>query len=172
MEIKRLGKEDGKDYWELRLEALQKNPEAFLTSYQAAVEKKDPIQTIQSRLEAANNYTYGAYLADQLVGIVTMLRNEHAKTAHKADILAMYVSSEARRHNVGFQLIRKAQEEAYTIGIEQLELSVVAGNLPAKKLYEKAGFSRYGVEPNAIKENGEYMDEELMICFIDSPNPA
>ncbi len=166
MEVHRLGPEHAAEYWELRLEALRESPEAFLTTYQAAIAKENPVDSTAKRLEAVSNYTYGAYMERQLVGVVTMLRKEQEKVAHKGDILAMYVTKSARGNGVGYELLKKAKQDAAEIGIEQLGLSVVADNLAAQHLYKKAGFTCYGVEKNAIKQENEYVDEIHMVCFL------
>ncbi|SDM01718.1 GNAT family N-acetyltransferase [Sediminibacillus halophilus] len=166
MEVQRLGREYAAEYWELRLEALRENPEAFLTTYQAALTKESPVDSTAKRLEAVSNYTYGAYMNRQLVGVVTMLRKEQEKVAHKADILAMYVTPSARGNGVGHELLQRAKRDAAEIGVEQLGLSVVADNLAAQHLYKKAGFTCYGKEKNAIKQENKYVDEVHMVCFL------
>ncbi|QTN01380.1 GNAT family N-acetyltransferase [Sediminibacillus dalangtanensis] len=162
----RLGHDHAAEYWKLRLDALRENPEAFLTTYQAALAKENPVDSTAKRLEAVSNYTYGAYMEKQLVGVVTMLRKEQEKVAHKADILAMYVTASARGNGVGYELLKRAKRDAAEIGIEQLGLSVVADNLAAQHLYKKAGFTCYGIEKNAIKQEKKYVDEIHMVCFL------
>ena len=52
-------------------------------------------------------------------------------------------------------------------GLEQIKLAVVSDNSSAKKLYRSLGFKTYGVEPNALKYNGKYFDEDLMVLIFD-----
>ena len=61
MEIRLLGAADAKKYWELRLEALQQHPEAFLTSYEDAIKRDNPIEQIASNFTDEGNYTFGAF---------------------------------------------------------------------------------------------------------------
>ena len=57
--------------------------------------------------------------------------------------------------------IRKLAKER---GIEQLELEVMEGNDRAIRLYEKFGFERFGVRPNAIHlKDGTRLRELLMV---------
>ena len=51
-------------------------------------------------------------------------------------------------------------------GLEQVVLSVTAGNAHAVRLYEGAGFVRYGLQPRAIKVDGQYHDKALMIRIL------
>ncbi len=61
------------------------------------------------------------------------------------------------------ELIKKAKN---CNGVEQIKLTVVSENGTAKKLYKSLGFEVYGVERNALKFNGKYFDEELMVLRI------
>ncbi|MGN4125083.1 GNAT family N-acetyltransferase [Lysinibacillus sphaericus] len=47
--------------------------------------------------------------------------------------------------------------------MEQINLTVVSENSSAKKLYKSLGFKVYGVERNALKFNGQYFNENLMV---------
>lgn len=95
------------------------------------------------------------------------MRETSLKTAHKGNIYGMFVAPETRGMGVGKllleELIRKAKNSN---GLEQLNLTVVSNNVAAKKLYTSLGFDVYGVERNALKDNGEYFDEDLMVLFI------
>lgn len=44
--IRLLTKADAKQYWELRLQALQVNPEAFVTTYEEAVRQETPLNEL------------------------------------------------------------------------------------------------------------------------------
>ena len=50
--------------------------------------------------------------------------------------------------------------------IEQMTLTVIAGNAAAKKLYEGFGFQLYGTEYNAVKWRGKYFAEDLMMLMV------
>lgn len=51
------------------------------------------------------------------------------------------VHQDSRREGIGRALLSKALEEAREEGLSRLELHVLSGNLPARKLYERLGFS-------------------------------
>jgi hypothetical protein len=34
------------------------------------------------------------------------------------------------------------------------------------RLYESTGFQAYGFEKNAMKHNGRFFDEQLMVCTL------
>ncbi|HKE12024.1 MAG TPA: GNAT family N-acetyltransferase, partial [Myxococcota bacterium] len=62
--------------------------------------------------------------------------------------LAIGVRGEARGRGVGTLLLRALLGEARSEGIAQVSLSVEVEN-PARRLYERMGFERIGVEGNA-----------------------
>jgi RimJ/RimL family protein N-acetyltransferase len=129
-------------------------------------EVKFTLETVIERLKPTDDkFVLGAF--DLLVGIVTFMRESSPKTAHKGNVYGMFVVPEMRGKGLGksllLELIRKAK---YCNGLEQINLTVVSDNEPAKKLYKSIGFQVYGVEQNALKFNGEYFDEDLMVFKI------
>ena len=46
--------------------------------------------------------------------------------------------------------------------VELVQLTVVRDNEQARHLYASLGFREYGVEKNALKQDGRYYDEVLM----------
>lgn len=51
-------------------------------------------------------------------------------------------------------------------GIEQIYLSVVTTNEPAKKLYVSLGFEFFGRGKRALKFDHTYYDEDHMVLFL------
>ncbi|MEW9502466.1 GNAT family N-acetyltransferase [Jeotgalibacillus marinus] len=165
MEIRRVQVEDAKQYRAFRLEALKNASQAFGASYEE--EMNDSIDKHKSRFSSEDSFTFGAFNQEKLIGVVTLVPNKLIKIQHKANILAMYVTPSQRGEGVGAQLMEKAIEQAKRLpSIEQVLLTVVESNLPAKKLYSSLGFVPFGLEKNAMKVNGEYVDEEYMVLFL------
>lgn len=73
----------------------------------------------------------------------------------------MYVRSRARKAGIGRRLAEAVIEHA-SQHVELIQLTVVSGNEPARRLYASLGFTEYGVEKNALKHDGRYWDEVLM----------
>jgi ribosomal protein S18 acetylase RimI-like enzyme len=48
-----------------------------------------------------------------------------------------------------------------------LTLSVTVGNTAARRLYIRAGFTVYGVEPLSLRVGADLLDEELMVLRLD-----
>jgi len=167
MKIRLLAPADAKNYWELRLEALKQNPEAFLTVYEEAVIRENPVEQTALNFAAEGNYTFGAFDGDRLVGMVTLLREGAKKLQHRANIFAMYVMPEKRGLGAGKLLMQGAIEKAMTIeGLEKINLTVTASNENAKKLYCSFGFKTFGYEEKALKYEGVYFDEEHMVLQL------
>ncbi|MEH7464013.1 GNAT family N-acetyltransferase [Bacillus thuringiensis] len=165
--IKMLTEVDAANYWDIRLEALQKNPEAYVTTYEEAIKKKEPIQEVIKNLQGEHSYTFGAFdESNKLVGIVTLLTESRAALRHKGHIVGMYVSAQSRGRGYARNLINEVVKKAKQFNVEQISLSVVSDNIAAKKLYQSIGFESYGLEKRALKMDEVYRDEEYMALFL------
>ena len=52
--------------------------------------------------------------------------------------------------------------------MESVHLSIEHGNVAARRLYESRGFEMWGVEPQAMKSDGEYLDEAHLRLVLAS----
>ena len=65
-------------------------------------------------------------------------------------------------------MIRALVKEAFANSeVEQLELGVESNNAGAIRVYENAGFQRFGHLKHFFKDNGKYFDEYLMVLYRD-----
>src|SRR4051794_14039232 len=108
--IRDLNEHDAETYWKFRLEALQQNPESFATSYEEAIARKNPIEQTANNLQSKHSFTFGFFKEENLVGVVTLLLENHLKLKHKAMIVAMFVSPNARKQGIARSLILEAIE--------------------------------------------------------------
>ena len=65
-------------------------------------------------------------------------------------------------------VFRKLRVAFFSTGDElhQLTLSVTASNATAVRLYESAGFTRYGTLPRAIRVGSRFLDKDLMVLNL------
>jgi ribosomal protein S18 acetylase RimI-like enzyme len=157
VEIRRLAAGDAELFRDIRLEALRCHPEAFGSTFEA--ESVHPLSWFSRRLDA--NHVHGAFRAARLVGVASLIVRDSAKMAHKGALVGMYVRPEARRARVGRRLVEAVIETARR-HVELIQLTVVAENEAARRLYASLGFVEYGLEKKALKQGGRYYDEVLM----------
>jgi ribosomal protein S18 acetylase RimI-like enzyme len=159
--VRRLTPEDAADYRAIRLTALAEAPEAFGSTY--AAEADQPLAAFAQRLTSAA--VFGAYINDRIAGLMVFRQADGAKDAHKAHLYSVFVAREARGMGVGDALLTAVIAHGRDV-VEQILLAVVADNAAAIRLYERHGFATYGVEPRALKSDGVYFDEVLMVRML------
>ena len=110
---------------------------------------------------------FGAFLPDgSLGGINAFLRNEGAKERHRGWMIQVYVRPAHRGSGMAAALVEHLLEHARR-HVVQVHLGVWSENVPAIRLYERLGFATYGTEPRYLFVNGRYIDEHLMVRFLD-----
>jgi ribosomal protein S18 acetylase RimI-like enzyme len=167
MLLRKLTEEDTEALWNLRLRALRDNPEAFGSTYEETLQRGK--ESFRQRLRQPHEQTFflGAFEEESLVGMVGFYRESGLKGQHKGYIISMYTAPEQRGKGIGKALVAEAIAQARKIqGLEQLLLAVVTTNDAARRLYRSLGFEVYGLEPHALKQDGQYWDEELMILRL------
>ena len=159
--VRRLGEADVAAYREIRLEALARAPEAFGSTL--AREQAFAPADFLDRL--TRGVVLGAFEGTALDGIAGLVVAAGEKERHKGTLFGMYVRPDARGRGVGRALVEAVLAAAEGV-VEQVLLAVVDGNGGARRLYERCGFTTYGVEPRALKFEGRYFDEVLMVCRL------
>ncbi len=160
IEIRRLTEASAGDavlYRDIRLEALRTNPEAFGSTFE--IEDAQPLTWFSAGL--ASSTLLGAFRDAQLLAIAGFAIQQGPKKAHKGFIWGMYVRPDARRAGIGRRLIEAILDLARH-HVELVQLTVVRENEQARHLYASLGFLEYGIETNALKQDGRYYDDVLM----------
>jgi RimJ/RimL family protein N-acetyltransferase len=158
LKVRRLGANDIASYREIRLEGLQKHPEAFSLSWEE--EAASPASWWAERL-ATNVVLGGGIDGSPLLGVVAFRVHSAAKLQHKGILWGMYVRPHARGMGLAASLVQRVVEWARP-PVEEICLTVVASNAAACRLYRRAGFEQYGLERRALKIGDRYYDEALM----------
>ena len=150
-------------YRDVRLEGLKQSPEAFGSVFEFECEK--PPSWFEARI--AQSEIFGAFSGGELQGIAGYRVQDGPKENHKGLLWGMYVRPAARNSGLGRLLVEAVVKRA-SGHVELLQLTVVSENLAARRLYESLGFAEYGHEARALKHNGRYYDEILMVRFLAS----
>lgn len=145
---------------------MQDSPDAFSTLYEYALKK--PIEKTRAQLDSKQSITFGAYIENECIGNMTLVRNIVPKMKHKASIVAVYVSPLYRGTGAANKLMKKLLEYAQREeGLDQLNLMVANHNLRAKKFYLRFGFETYGTEIRSMKVGERTIGEDLMVKFLN-----
>lgn len=169
VEIRLLEPDDAPAYWALRLEALEREPEAFSSSPED--HRALSLGEVGSRLGAhpADRFTIGAFAEGRLAGMAAFVREPKAKLRHKGGIFGVYVTSAMRGRSLGRNILTALVDRAARLeGLEQINLVVAASQSAARNLYRSLGFESFGCERRALKVGGRYVDEEYMVLYLPS----
>ncbi|RYE06250.1 MAG: GNAT family N-acetyltransferase [Rickettsiaceae bacterium] len=161
MNIKILTQASVEEYKNIRLQALQNEPYSFGGSYEEEVN----YQTDYWQQAVKKNVIFGAVVDTKIVGILGFYTTVNNKTKHKRFLFAMYVCPEYRAGRIASRLLQAAIDHAGMI-VSQLHLSCTTTNIGALRLYKKHGFKIYGREPRALKVDGKFINEYLMILNL------
>ena len=86
-----------------------------------------------------------------MLGIAGFVSRDSAKETHKGLLFGMYVRPVARGTGVARRLVEWVVDFARS-NVELIQLSVVVGNEPARRLYARLGFVEYGIEQFFVPE--------------------
>ena len=167
--IRQLLEDDAGPYRALRLRALREYPQAFTSSYEE--ESGKPMDWSERRLKPdaqwPNDVFMGAFESDDLCGMAGLQGRYRAKERHNATVVGMYVAPECAGKGVGAALLQGLIARArFMPELEQIDLTVTAGNGHAEALYRRCGFVEYGRLKRAICVDGEYLAKVHMVLVL------
>jgi ribosomal protein S18 acetylase RimI-like enzyme len=168
LEILSLPLESWQEYKELRLRALQREPQAFGSNYAREVEY--PNEKWQQRIQGVidgQGLMLFARLDGKLVGMIGGYQDDDNKPQKRIQIWGMYVDPEARGRGIAKtlmnNLISKIRERG-DILIAKLEVN--EDQDPAKKLYENMGFKIVGTKTRALGDGKKHQLLEMELDLI------
>ena len=162
---------DAEAFRAMRLEAVRRHPLAF-TADLATLEARTPHAWREQVIGAGGAGDQVIMVADAtaaggtLAGMAGVFTPEQPKLNHVGTVWGVYVREPFRGVGLGDALLRACVDWSRRKGLLVLKLSVVAGNDAARRCYERAGFTPYGVEPNAVRWEGKLYDETLMAVLL------
>jgi len=160
---------DVDEYRRVRLRALAEHPEAFRSD--AEEEAAKPLPWWEARLAPrteSNGAFFGAWTAARrLVGTAGLLLEARRKVCHTATIVGMYVAPEHAGRGLGARLLDACIDVARADpALEVLYLTVTSTNSGAIRLYERAGFVAYGLEPRSMRLGDRAFDKLMMALHL------
>jgi len=164
LQVRALVEADVEAYKTLRDHVLARHEEAFTSD--AATEAQRNATSYLARLgaDASGSYTLGAWSGARLVGAITCERDPRRKVRHLGHIVGTMVATDWQGRGAGRELLEALIERATADDeLHLLTLTVTAGNQAATRLYQRAGFTRYGTLPRAIRVAGRFFDKDLML---------
>jgi RimJ/RimL family protein N-acetyltransferase len=168
IEIRVLEADDAPAWWNLRLEALQREPEAFGASVEGHYKLSHDAIRQRLAVDTENKFVIGAFFNGKLVGTAGFIRENGAKERHKGRVWGVYLDAAMRGKGVGLDMMKALLDRASGIsGLEQIALAVASGQTAAIALYRSLGFVPFGCEVHALKIGNRYIDEEHMVLRLD-----
>ena len=168
--IRPLAPADFAAYRSVRLRALAEHPDAFTSSAaeEASAEGDARMaQRLSPTPHSPHDGVLGAFHGATLVGTVGLTVDMRAKARHRGHVVGMYVVPEHKGKGIGHALLAAQIERARGVpGLAALTLTVTAGNDGARRLYERAGFTVVGRDPDAVRVEGVSHDKLLMFCHL------
>lgn len=167
IEIRVLTTDDVEAYWHCRLEALERDPDAFSSSVEDHL--KLTRDEILRRLtgDPANNFVLGVFADGKLMGTAGFARETQPKSRHKGRIWGVYLNADLRGKGIGRKLLQMVLNRAGEVeGVEQILISVTTTQAAAIALYRSLGFVSWGKESRALKVGERYIDEEYMVLSV------
>ncbi|MGV8833832.1 MAG: GNAT family N-acetyltransferase [Devosia sp.] len=160
--IRRLSSADVEAYRAIRLEALTNHPEAFTrTAEDFALQAVVDLGAVLDKLTF-----FGAETPEgDLVGIMAFDQGQK-RESHRGWLIQVYVQPAVRGTGCALALLEAVLDHARG-KVLQVHLGVGANNAPALGFYQKAGFEIYGTDPRFMAVNGRYIDEHMMVRFLD-----
>jgi GNAT superfamily N-acetyltransferase len=159
-QIRRLNDEDAAEYFDLRREALEREPHSFGSSPDD--DRFRSIEAVRLMLKDPTSVVVGAF-APRLAGAVGVRREMRAKLMHKAVLWGMYVRADHRRLGIGRRLVEEAIRLAREDGAAQLHLTATDRAAAARRLYQSRGFVVWGIEPAGLRVQGQDLAEHHMV---------
>jgi len=110
-----------------------------------------------------------AEVADQLAGYLELTGGSFRRSRATAYVV-IGVRADAAGRGIGTGLLQHAKDWAAGHSLHRLELTVMAHNTRATRLYERMGFSVEGRRSECLLIDGRFIDELTMAVILPTPS--
>lgn len=167
--IRPLVPDDLERFYAVRTQALTTNPEAFQTTL--AEHQQTSMPEIEKRFRGTladpQAFMLGAFVDDDMVGMMGFQRYHRTTIRHKSIIWGVYIAPTYRGQGLGGEMLDFAIRMARGMdGLQQIQLTVVSSNAAAVHLYQSRGFEQFGYEKAAMMVDNRPIDEIHMQLFL------
>ena len=146
VEIRKLPADRWRDFRELRLEALKRDPSAYGSSFEEEEKLKE------DEWKRRTKSVLFALSDDRPVGMIVYVFNKELKARHAAEIYGFYVNADHRGEGVGTRLLERALSLIRrNKKIIKVSLAVNPEQRAAVRMYRKAGFVVSGRTEKELK---------------------
>ncbi|WKL23716.1 GNAT family N-acetyltransferase (plasmid) [Agrobacterium tumefaciens] len=159
--IRQISLADIEDFRRIRLESLQREPDAFASTF----EEWSAFADVDWR-QRMDRPMFVAFDTNEPVGLMSLKRFEQPKMRHRAVLGMVYVRKSFRGSGVSTSLLDAAFKYAGAEQISQIELAVREDNRSALNFYRNQGFQEVGSIPNGFVDGDEGFHEVLMVRLL------
>jgi RimJ/RimL family protein N-acetyltransferase len=146
-------------------DAVGAEPEGWLVTTNGWRDAADERRYLRAIRRYPNAAVFVADDNGEIVGRLSIARDQHPSSRHVAD-LGLMVAATHRRQGIGTKLLEAAVAWGRQSGVRKLELHVFPWNEGAIALYEKFGFVQEGYRKEHYRRGDEYVDAILMAYWI------
>ena len=146
-------------------DAVGSEPEGWLVTTNGWRNVSDERRYLRAIRRYPNAAVYVAEDGEEIVGRLSIARDQHPASRHVAD-LGLMVAQSHRRRGIGTQLLDAAVQWARQAGVRKLELHVFPWNTGAIALYERFGFVKEGYRNAHYRRGDDYVDAVLMAYWL------
>jgi RimJ/RimL family protein N-acetyltransferase len=146
-------------------DAVGAEPEGWLVTTNGWRDAADERRYLRAIRRYPNAAVYVAEDGEEIVGRLSIARDQHPASRHVAD-LGLMVAQSHRRRGIGTQLLDAAVQWARQAGVRKLELHVFPWNTGAIALYERFGFVKEGYRNAHYRRGDDYVDAVLMAYWL------
>jgi RimJ/RimL family protein N-acetyltransferase len=146
-------------------DAVGSEPEGWLVTSNGWRDVADERRYLRAIRRYPNAAVFVAEDEGEIVGRLSIARDQHPASRHVAD-LGLMVAQSHRRQGVGTLLLEAAASWGRHSGVVKLELHVFPWNTAAIALYERFGFVQEGYRKRHYRRGDDYVDAVLMAYWV------